>query len=145
MRVSKRDTLDRYYLFRIGRIGFFLHWMHTDELADVFHSHPWSWVSFILGGYLEERLGEKPRMRWFFNSSPAERQHRVTLPRGPVWSLLIHGRRKNRWKVVHRSGHVLATEPWKGTGPRTPYFYGMEEDKTAPHGVRVEIEERERT
>lgn len=121
MRISRRDNLNRYYLLQAFGYGVFLHHMHHDEELDVFHSHPWDGVSFILGSYLEERYGEAPMFCRFLNVIRAERFHRVSLPDGPVWSLFIHGRRKNRWAVKHRSGKVLDVEPWRGVGGRTSY------------------------
>lgn len=121
MRVSRRDNLDRYYLIQAFGFGVFLHRMHHDELKDVFHSHPWNGVSFIFGSYLEERLGEPPRLRRFFNLISAPVFHRVELPTGPVWSLFIHGRRCNRWAVADRESNILDTEPWRGVGGRTAY------------------------
>lgn len=121
MKVSRRDNLDRFYVLQAFGFGLFVHHIHHDEDADVFHSHPWSGVSLILGRYLEERFGESPRIRWFFNVLRAERFHRVTLPRGPVWSIFVHGRRSNRWAVKHRDGRTLDVEPWRGVGGRTAY------------------------
>jgi hypothetical protein len=121
MRVSRRDNLDRYYVLQAFGFGLFVHHMHHDEDQDIFHSHPWDGVSFILGGYFEERMGEDARARWLFNTIRARRFHRVTLPYGPVWSVFVHGRRKNTWAVKHRDGNILDTEPWRGVGGRTAY------------------------
>ena len=123
MRVSRRDNLDRYYVLQWKGFGLFVHHIHHDELPDVFHSHPWSGVSFILGSYLEERFGEAPHLRRFFNAIRAERFHRVSLPNGPVWTVFVHGRRPewHRWSVKHRDGRVIDTEPWRGVGGRKLY------------------------
>lgn len=99
----------------------FLHEIHHDEDRDVFHSHPWDGLSFIFGAYLEERFGEHPRTRRFFNVIRAHRPHRVSLPHGPVWSVFVHGKRRNRWSVRHRDGRVLDIEPWRHIGGRTSY------------------------
>jgi hypothetical protein len=121
MKISRRDNLDRYYLLQVFGLGVFLHRIHHDEDRDVFHSHPWNGVSIILGSYLEERFGETPVLRRFFNTIRAEGFHRVSLPNGPVWSLFIHGRRCNRWAVKHRNGRIMDVEPWRGVGGRTAY------------------------
>ena len=121
MKVSRRDNLDRYYVLQAFGYGIFLHRIHHDETVDIFHSHPWDGWSLIFGGYLEERFREPPRFRWLFNTIRASRFHRVSLPRGPVWSLFVHGRRKNRWAVKHRDGRILDVEPWRGVGGRTAY------------------------
>lgn len=121
MKISRRDNLDRYYLLQAFGFGLFAHRIHHDETPDVFHSHPWDGVSLIFGSYLEERLGETPKTRWGFNVVRARRFHRISLPRGPVWSLFLHGRRYNRWAVCDREGKVLDVEPWRGVGGRTSY------------------------
>jgi hypothetical protein len=126
MKISRRDNLDRFYVLQARGFGLFVHHMHHDENVDVFHSHPWDGVSLIFGGYLEERFEKRPRMRWLFNVIRAKHFHRVTLPMGPVWSIFVHGRRKNEWAVKHRDGRILDTEPWHGIGGRTAY---------APNGI----------
>ena len=123
MRVSRRDNLNRYYVWQAFGFGLFVHHMHHDEEVDVFHSHPWEGVSVLLGSYLEERFGETPKTRWGLNIIRADRFHRVSLPRGPVWSIFFHGRRRDghRWSVKNRAGVVLDVEPWRGVGGRTSY------------------------
>ena len=121
MKVSRRDNLDRYYILQAFGLGLFVHYIHHDEAVDVFHSHPWDGLSFIFGGYLEERFGKSSRMRWFFNVVRAKRFHRVSLPKGPVWSVFVHGRRKNTWEVKRRDGVVVDVEPWRGVGGRMSY------------------------
>ena len=95
--------------------------MHHSEEKDIFHTHPWSGISFIFGSYSEEKLLLSSRKKQWFNWVKATVPHRVSLPDGPVWSLFIHGRRCNRWQVVHRDGHIIDTEPWRGVGGRTSY------------------------
>jgi hypothetical protein len=121
VKISRRDNLDRYYLFQFLGFGVFLHRMHHDEERGIYHSHPWNGVSFILGSYLEERFGEEPKPRRLFNIIRATRFHRVSLPNGPVWSLFIHGRRCNRWAVKNAFGRILSIEPWRGVGGQTAY------------------------
>jgi hypothetical protein len=121
VKVSRRDNLDRHYVLQWRGFGLFAHRIHHDEDADIFHSHPWNGFSIILGGYLEERFGERPAMRWLFNVIRGDVFHRVTLPRGPVWTIFVHGRRWNRWAVRHRDGRVLDVEPWRDVGGRTSY------------------------
>ncbi len=114
MKVSKRDNLDRYYLLKLFGYGVFLHKIHHDEDVDVYHNHPWDGISLIFGSYLEERLGEQPKVKRFINIVKAERYHRVSLPKGLTWTLFIHGRRYNKWTVVNKKGKVLSEEPWRG-------------------------------
>lgn len=120
-KVSRRDNLDRYYMWQPWGYGLFVHRIHDDELVGIYHSHPWNGFSIIFGAYSEERYGEAPRLRRFFNVIKATRFHRVTLPNGPVWTMFFHGPRFNRWAVKDKSGRVLSEEPWRGVGGPTSY------------------------
>jgi hypothetical protein len=124
VKVSRRDNLDRYYLFKLFGFGIFLHWIHHDEDPWLYHNHPWNGISIIFGEYLEERRGKKPILRRYFNFIHAKIHHRVSLPSGPVLTLFIHGRRYNRWSVVDRNGRLVAEEPWRGIGGPTSYNPG---------------------
>jgi hypothetical protein len=123
MRVSRRDNLNRYYVWQGFGFGLFIHYIHHDEEPDVFHSHPWDGISFLFGSYLEERFGEAPILRRFLNVIHATRHHRVSLPNGPVWSVFVHGRRResHRWSVKNRAGVIFDIEPWRGVGGRRSY------------------------
>lgn len=114
-KVSRRDNADRYYIFSLWGFALFVHHIHHSEEKDVYHSHPWSGFSLILGRYLEERCGDRPRIRRLLNFVPASRHHRIELPFGPVWTIFFHFRRTNRWTVVDKEGQTLATEPWRNT------------------------------
>ena len=118
MKVSKRDNLNRYYLFKLWGFGLFVHYIHHDE-PESFHNHPWTGVSLILGSYREETF-KGSRIKWFFNVV-GKTPHRVTLTHGPVWTLFFHFPRNNRWRVFARDGRVLSEEPWRGVGGRTNY------------------------
>jgi hypothetical protein len=115
MRVSRRDNLDRFYLLKLFGFGLFLHRIHHSEKLGVFHTHPWNGVSLILGHYWEQQHGTNIlRKRWGFRFLSAQTPHRVEV-RKPVWTVFLHGRRFNRWRVVDNAGNVLAIEPWRDT------------------------------
>ena len=114
--VSRRASIDRHYLVRTPLFSLFVHNFKHDDKTDTFHTHPWSWVSLILGCYDDQRFGGEPRRRWFLNWCKAGVAHRVTLPRGPVWTILIHGPRRVQWAVYSASGVQLEVEPWRGMG-----------------------------
>ena len=117
MKISRRETCDRYYITpKIFGCAAFLHRLYKNEREGVYHNHPWSGISIIFGSYLEERRGEQPKLKRFFNFVRAKTHHRIELPNGPVWTLFIHGPKSNRWEVVAKSGQVLDTEPWTDTG-----------------------------
>jgi hypothetical protein len=120
MKISKRDNLNRYYLFQKFGYGIFLHHIHHDEPPS-FHTHPWDGISIIFGQYEEEKLYQKSKTIRFFNFIKANIPHRVTLPKGPVWTLFFHGKRYNQWKVFSKDGIVLDVEPWRDIEGRTNY------------------------
>lgn len=122
MKVSRRETIDRYYLFKFFGYGLFIHRIHHSDPAGVYHTHPWSAVSFIFGSYTEYTLGGLPKVKTGFNLLKAKVPHRVILHKGPVWTVFIHGRRSNEWKVFDEVGEVVDVEPWRGVGGRTTYL-----------------------
>lgn len=115
MKVSRRASIDRYYLLSLFGYGVFLHHIHHDDPKPVMHSHPWAWFSVIFGRYEETRQGQPTQTRRGFNYCKPGVPHRVTLPYGPVWTLLFHGPRRCRWVVTDLDGNVLEEEPWTGT------------------------------
>lgn len=116
IQVSRRASIDRYYLLRTRFGSVFLHRFKRDDRTDTFHTHPWTWVSLIFGCYDDQRFGAAPRRKWFLNTCRAGVMHRVTLPRGPVWTLLVHGPRRVRWQVHAADGQLVEVEPWRGVG-----------------------------
>ena len=124
VKVSRRDTVDRYYLFKWRGYAVFLHRIHHSDDPTVFHTHPWPWFSVIFGRYTEQRLRERPAVRWLLNWSKSYVPHRVTLTHGPVWTLFFHGRRDNEWGVFAPDGLQIRKEPWRGLGnpERTSYL-----------------------
>ena len=125
---SKKDNLERWYVLKIGHYALFIHRALRTDDPDVFHTHPWNGLSFIIGGYREEVLefeldgGEeyvdtKTQSRRFINYVRAKTPHRVELTNGPVWSIFIHGPRCNQWGVFNRKGELVEEEPWRGISP----------------------------
>lgn len=117
MKVSRRDNLDRYYLFSLFGFALFAHKIHHSD--DVFHNHPWPAFSIIFGSYTEQLFGGRARVKRWFNFV-GSRHHKVTITK-PVWTLFFHLRRTNQWTVLDDSGNVIATEPWRGVGGPTSY------------------------
>lgn len=114
-RVSRRASIDRYYLLQTRWVSVFLHRFKRSDTPRTLHSHPWNWVSFIFGEYTDERVGSRKRRRWL-NWCPVGVPHRVVLTSGPVWTICVHGPRKARWAVYDLHGKLLEEEPWRGMG-----------------------------
>lgn len=124
VKVSKRDTCDRYYLLKFLGFGIFLHRLHKTEDYELFHNHPWSWFSIIFFSYVEEVYGKKSKTVRFFNWHKGDTFHRIIIPYGRehVWTLFFHSRRFNKWQVKNREGKIIDEEPWRGVeGERTTY------------------------
>jgi len=112
MKISRRETCDRFYLLKLFGIGIFLHKLHKSEKNGIFHTHPWNGVSFILGSYNEQQIGKDSKKKSFFNFVKATIPHRIEVGDKPIWTLFIHGQKFNRWQVFNANGDVLETEPW---------------------------------
>jgi hypothetical protein len=117
MKVSRGKSLDRFYI--LPRV--FIHRIHDDDPARTYHSHPWDGVSFIFGCYWEEFMDGTRRLRVGINFLKAERHHRVILRRkgispypSPVWTLFVHGKKKenHKWSIRRPGEEVF--EPWRG-------------------------------
>ena len=122
VKVSRGQSLDRFYLLKLFGFGIFLHRIHDSDPVYLYHSHPWNGWSFILGYYDEVIRGQpgRARRRYFFNRIRADQHHRVIADR-PVWTLFFHGRRCNRWSIVDEAGKVVSQEPWRGESGHKDY------------------------
>ena len=96
----------RYILFRCAAFGVYLHNMRRSDYDRALHNHPWPFVSVVLrGGYLEhhdQTVGGYKTAEWHKPGSvlvrPAEWRHRFEIEPGiRAWTLVIVGRRKQRW------------------------------------------------
>lgn len=92
-------------------IGVRIHWINESCLPGMYHSHPYSGVTFVLwGGYTEERPnGRRQRVRWF-NVIRAPHIHRVEIKR-PTLMLFFHGPRKTSTWCYYavRNGELVQT------------------------------------
>ena len=119
-KVSRGESLDRIYLFKLFGFGVFLHRIHHSDPNCLYHSHPWNGVSIIVGTYVECFLPrcslkfrpEERRSRCLINFVRAKRHHRVEV-KCPTWTLFIHGRKCNQWEIVNDQGYKVVA-PWKG-------------------------------
>ena len=99
--------LIRRILFRLPRLGFYLHKLCRSDYDRALHDHPWPFISIILhGSYIEvhdQTIDGNPVHEWHGAGSilirPAEWRHRFILnpDDGPTWTLVIVGRRQRKW------------------------------------------------
>lgn len=94
-----KPYLERYYLFTVWGVRFYLHRFVASDPDRGLHDHPWPWAfSIILSGwYYEQRRGSLSERHWF-NWITGDVFHRVILANGPVWTLFAHrSRRSKEW------------------------------------------------
>ena len=93
-----------------------VHHLRRSDVCDP-HTHPWWFLSVILGRYTEELPidPENPagptrrHARWFLNWGAPHRSHRVILDHGPVWTLVFTSPKVNSWGFHTPEGFV----PWQ--------------------------------
>ena len=131
IKISRGDSLDRFYLIKLFGFGVFLHRIHHSDPPRTFHSHPWNGVSLIFGNYWEEFadearpnkdgscvFGAKHHPRKWFNRVKANRHHRTVVDK-PTWTLFFHGRKCNQWSVI-KDGKSVQT-PWENAEGHKSY------------------------
>lgn len=121
IRVSRGMSIDRFYILSTPWFGIKMHRIHSSDPPGVYHNHPWPAISLHWRAYNELFPNNKgPYLRKMLNYLPAKRHHRVMLlDDKPVWTLLIHGKRCNRWSTCDEDGKIMAVEPWRGVGKET--------------------------
>lgn len=73
--------LERYYLFTLLGVRFYLHRFVGSDPARGLHDHPWPWAGSVVlaGWYWEETRTGTRKVRWF-NWLTGDSFHRVVLP-----------------------------------------------------------------
>lgn len=113
---NERPYMLRWYLIpRNAWMNVYLHKFMRDDDDRALHDHPWWFVSVMLwGSYLEWRPDQlhagaiRPRRRGWLSAvfRFAEDRHRVTLDRGPCWTLVITGPKSREWGFWCPQGFV---------------------------------------
>lgn len=107
--------LERYYLFTILGVRFYIHRFVSSDPGRGLHDHPWPWAATVVlaGFYFEEtRRGVMP-IRWF-NGLVGDSFHRVVLPDRSGALSDTNGQRSESvcpcWTLFfHRASYV---KPW---------------------------------
>lgn len=90
-----KPYLERYYLFTLLGVRFYLHRFVASDPDRGMHNHPWRWAfSMILSGwYYEQTNYGVGTVRWF-NGLTGDTFHRVILPTDhgvhECWTLFAH-------------------------------------------------------
>ena len=108
-RSPRGPLLTRYYLIGSRRWAVYLHHLHTSDEDRALHDHPWSFVTWLVGGgyYEHTPAGRCWHRRFSVLWRPAEFRHRLELPR-PTWTLVLRFRRRREWGFWLPSGWM----PW---------------------------------
>lgn len=95
------EEFRRFTLLKTPWFRIYLHRLKAETAHDLCHSHPWSFVTFLLrGGYSELHEGV-----WTVYGAgtvlfrPAEWEHNV-VTRGTSWSLVFTGAKRRAWGFV---------------------------------------------
>jgi hypothetical protein len=92
------EKFTRFTVLRNRFFTVYLHRLDAPNWHPECHSHPWSFVTFLLWGGYEEQVGTK--VYWRRPGSilyrPAEFVHNV-ITHGVSWSLIITGPKRREW------------------------------------------------
>ncbi len=112
------ELLTRYYIYhrekaegrRIART--YLHHIHRSDAKDVWHDHPWSFISIVLWrGYVEfTPTGRKRIWPGMVIYRPAAWKHRLELTRPAITLVFAFGRSKEWGFFVGNSEKRI---PWR--------------------------------
>jgi hypothetical protein len=99
----------RYWLTPIGvSPSMRFHQIMLSDIGTDLHDHPWDFTSVILHGtYIETtRHGDTTFTAPAVIFRNAETLHRLTLPNGPVWTLVTTDKVRRRWGFQTDQGWV---------------------------------------
>lgn len=103
--------LTRYYVIDRPSFGIYLHHLQTSDEDRALHDHPWTFITFLIGGgyyeWVETTAGlrEYWRPRFSVLYRPAEWRHRLSLVR-PTWTLVIRFKARRLWGFWTPSGFM---------------------------------------
>lgn len=127
-----KPYLERYYLFTLFGVRFYLHRFVASDPDRGLHDHPWSWAFAIIlsGWYQDKRRGVTRNVR-FFNRLSGDTFHRVILVNGPVWTIFAHRtkrikewgflRDKGQLGIIYKRHTSSPEEQWWKSVPRGRY------------------------
>jgi hypothetical protein len=103
---DRGPMLIRYFLVRTRWGNLYLHHFLRSDSDRHFHDHPWTFVTFLLGGYREHTpAGVFWRRRFSLLYRPAEWKHWVEIVK-PVWTLILVRPKRREWGFWTERGWV---------------------------------------
>jgi hypothetical protein len=115
--VSKKGIVHfrRYRLFKVPMLAVYVHHILRSDEDDHLHSHPWSYISFILEGAYKEDYTYPPfntrvRQQNYYSGDVvyhhATDTHKIKLISDQVWSLVLTWGRPHPWSYNTDKGLV---------------------------------------
>ncbi len=104
---DKEPYLIRYSVFSCKWFAIKIHNILVSD-DDCLHSHPWSYITFLLkGSYIEHTPGGKSKKygRFSFLYKDLNHVHRLEIVK-PVWSFVITFKKKKSWGFLTKNGWV---------------------------------------
>lgn len=111
--------LDRLRIIQTPLFGLYLHHIHRPDRDRDPHDHPWSFASVILAGSYHEKVWPdktdpgrtftRSRNRWSLQRMRRGGAHIITSMNGPLWTLVLTGRRQGEWGFWVQGKYV----PWR--------------------------------
>jgi len=87
----------RYIILKRPSFAIFIHHLMRSDYDRCLHDHPWSFLTWRLGPYIEHtERGAFPRRRFSIGWRPAEFKHRLQMDR-PVWTVVLRFRYQRVW------------------------------------------------
>lgn len=98
---SLTGYLQRREVLKIGRLSIRVHDIHRNDATPFLHSHPFSYVSFIIrGGYTENLEGEiiiRPTWSWAFRK--CEQHHRIVDVLQGTKTIFLSWDHRHKWSL----------------------------------------------
>ena len=102
--------MTRFHIVQSGPANVRYHHIIRPDVGDL-HDHPWDYVTRLLDGCYREvtRYGAELYRAPCTLMRRAEHAHRLELPEGPCWTLIITGPARRGWGFWTDSGW----QPWR--------------------------------
>ncbi len=117
--VDGEKYLDRWILYVCG-CTLRLHKFYRGDDDRASHTHPWWFITFPLGGYLERRyyhgywLGHRWVEAFRFHYRPANFEHYVVRGEKPTWwTIVITGPKRDTWGFYPEQNKFVRWTEWE--------------------------------
>lgn len=119
----------RWRVIQTPWFGFYVHFIHREDLDRLPHDHPWSfWTWIVRGSYAEKYYPDSRfikvrgpmryqiRRRWSLRRFPPLAAHRITATHGHVTTLVLVGRKFRTWGFYDGAGRFIEWDKYLANG-----------------------------